>query len=121
MAEVVENELNSVVDNPIIFLEGQTLFNGRNVLENAVLSGGNFHGQPLALVLDHLKIAVAEIGNLLERQINKLVDKSTNEGLPAFLVEQPGLNSGLMIPQYVAASLVSENKVLVHPASADCS
>ena len=106
--EAVENELNAVVDNPLLFTE-----------EEDVLSGGNFHGQPIALVLDYMKLAVAEIGNLLERQINKLVDPATNDILPAFLIEKPGLNSGLMIPQYVAASLVSENKVLVHPASAD--
>lgn len=110
--EVVENELNAVVDNPIIFLE-------EDEEESAVLSGGNFHGQPLALVLDYLKLSLAEIGNLLERQINKLVDPATNDKLPAFLVDKSGLHSGLMIPQYVAAGLVSENKVLVHPASAD--
>lgn len=112
-------ELNAVVDNPIIFLKGQKLPNGEEIQENHVLSGGNFHGQPLAVVLDHLKLAIAEIGSLLERQINKLVDKATNERLPPFLAENAGLNSGLMIPQYVAAALVSENKTLVHPASAD--
>jgi histidine ammonia-lyase len=71
------------------------------------------------LVLDYLKLAMAEIGNLLERQMAKLVDKGHNDGLPAFLVEDAGLNSGMMIMQYTAASLVSENKVLVHPASVD--
>ena len=105
----VENELNAVVDNPIIFVE-----------EDLVLSAGNFHGQPIALPLDYLKLAFAEIGNLAERQINKLVDEATNDCLPAFLSEdETGIMSALMIPQYAAASLVSENKVLVHPASAD--
>lgn len=106
---VVEQELNAVVDNPLLFVD-----------EGDALSGGNFHGQPLALALDYLKIALCEIGNLLERQINKLVDEHTNDGLPAFLVEDTsGLHSGLMIPQYAAAALVSENKVLAHPASVD--
>ena len=107
--KVVENELNAVVDNPLIFVE-----------DDVVLSAGNFHGQPLALVLDYLKLAVAEMGNLWERQINKLVDEHHNDLLPAFLTaDSSGLHSGLMIAQYVAAGLVSENKVLVHPASAD--
>jgi histidine ammonia-lyase len=107
--KTIGNELNAVVDNPIIFVE-----------DDEVLSAGNFHGQPLALALDFLKLGIAEMGNLLERQINKLTDEATNDCLPAFLVkDSSGLHSGLMIPQYVAASLVSENKVLVHPASAD--
>lgn len=106
--EVIEQELNAVVDNPIIFTDRQ-----------AVLSGGNFHGQPIALVLDYLKLAIAEMGNLLERQICKLTDPANNDSLPDFLAENAGLHSGLMIPQYTAAALVSENKVLVHPASAD--
>ena len=107
--EVIRNEINAAVDNPLLFVD-----------ENKVLSGGNFHGQPIALVLDYLKLAIAEVGNITERQIAKLVDKNTNHGLPSFLVEnKDGTNSGIMITQYVAASLVSENKVLVHPASAD--
>lgn len=106
---IFAGEINAVVDNPIIFVE-----------EDEIISGGNFHGQPLALALDYLKLAVAEIGNIVERQINKLVDKATNDLLEPFLVyDENCVNSGLMIPQYVAASLVSENKVLVHPASAD--
>lgn len=105
---VIENELNAVVDNPIILAE-----------EERVVSGGNFHGQPLALVLDYLKIAIAEIGSILERQITKLVDDHHNYGLPPFLIDGVGLNSGMMITQYLAASLVSENKVLAHPASID--
>lgn len=106
---IMHNELNAVVDNPLLFVD-----------THCALSGGNFHGQPLALALDYLKIALCEIGNLLERQINKLVDEHTNDALPAFLTEDSsGLHSGLMIPQYVAAALVSENKVLAHPASVD--
>ncbi|HEX8368429.1 MAG TPA: aromatic amino acid ammonia-lyase [Pyrinomonadaceae bacterium] len=106
---IFANELNAAVDNPLIFVE-----------EDEVLSGGNFHGQPLALALDYLKLAISEIGNLVERQINKLLDKATNDLLEPFLIyDEKNINSGLMIPHYVAASLVSENKVLVHPASAD--
>lgn len=116
---LIEGELNAVVDNPILFLTGQTLPDGSVVEESRIVSGGNFHGQPIALALDYLKLAIAEVGNLLERQICKLTDKAHNDGLPAFLAEQAGLHSGLMIFQYTAASLVSENKVLVHPASAD--
>ncbi len=108
VSSVIQNELNAVVDNPIIFCE-----------EDEIISAGNFHGQPIALALDHLKLAVAEVGNLLERQINKLHDPHHNDHLPAFLIQDAGLNSGLMITQYAAAGLVSENKVLVHPASAD--
>ncbi len=107
--EIFACEINAAVDNPLIFAD-----------ENEVLSGGNFHGQPVALVLDYLKLAVAEIGNITERQVNKLVDKNTNDLLEGFLIfDENHINSGLMIPQYAAASLVSENKVLVHPASAD--
>ena len=108
VVSIVENELNAAVDNPLIFAE-----------DDKIISGGNFHGQPIALVMDYLKLAVAEIGNISERQINKMLDPATNDGLPAFLVNNAGLNSGLMILQYAAASIVSENKVLVHPASAD--
>ena len=106
---IFANELNAAVDNPLIFVE-----------EDVVLSGGNFHGQPLAFALDYMKLAISEVGNLVERQINKLHDKATNDLLEPFLVyDEKNINSGLMITQYVAASLVSENKVLVHPASAD--
>lgn len=108
VVSVIDNELNAAVDNPLIFVD-----------DDMVISGGNFHGQPIALVMDYLKLAVAEIGNIVERQINKLVDSNTNDCLPSFLINDTGLNSGLMIPQYVAAAIVSENKVLVHPASAD--
>ena len=106
---VVDNELNAAVDNPLIFVE-----------QDKIVSGGNFHGQPLALVMDYLKLAVSEIGNIVERQINKMVDGNTNDCLPNFLTaDNSGLYNGLMICQYTAAALVSENKVLVHPASAD--
>lgn len=109
--EIVETELNAAVDNPLIFSpDGKT---------GNVVSGGNFHGQPIALVMDYLKLALAEMGNITERQINKMVDAATNDGLESFLVYGNGVESGLMISQYAAAGVVSENKVLVHPASAD--
>ncbi|WGD34446.1 histidine ammonia-lyase [Olleya sp. YS] len=99
-------EINSVTDNPNIFAN-----------EDEIISGGNFHGQPLALALDYLKIAMAELGNISERRVFQLV--SGLRGLPAFLVNNPGLNSGFMIPQYTAASIVSANKQLATPASID--
>lgn len=110
--EVLVTEANAVTDNPLVFVpEGDD--------GGAILSGGNFHGQPVAMALDYLKIAIAEIGNISERRSAKLTDKYFSEGLPAFLVNEPGLNSGMMIPQYVAAALVSENKNKAHPASVD--
>lgn len=107
---VVEGELNSVTDNPLIFTG-----------PDRAISGGNFHGEPIALAMDMLGIAVAELGDIAERRVAKLIDPATNGGLPIFLIpkEKGGLHNGLMIPQYVAASLVSENKVLAHPASVD--
>lgn len=105
--EQVEIEINSVTDNPIIFPE---------TLEG--ISGGNFHGQPMALSFDFLGIALSELANISERRLERLVNPSLS-GLPPFLVEHGGLNSGFMIVQYSAASLVSENKVLAHPASVD--
>lgn len=107
---VIETELNSVTDNPLVFSDS-----------GKVLSGGNFHGEPMAIALDTLGIAISELANISERRTAKLVDPATNEGLPAFLIdkEKAGLNSGLMISQYTAAALVSENKVLAHPASVD--
>jgi histidine ammonia-lyase len=101
-------ELNAATDNPLVLLE-----------ERAIVSSGNFHGQPLAFALDALALAVAELASISERRVERLVNPSLSEGLPPFLVEEGGLNSGFMIPQYVAASLVSENKVLAHPASVD--
>lgn len=103
---VIETEINSVTDNPNIFPE-----------EDEIISGGNFHGQPLALAMDFLAIAMAELGNISERRIYKLVSGKRN--LPDFLVENPGLNNGFMIPQYTAASIVSQNKQLCTPSSID--
>jgi len=103
---VFETEINSVTDNPNIFPEDDT-----------ILSGGNFHGQPLAITLDFLAIALAELGSISERRTYQLI--SGLRGLPAFLVANPGLNSGLMIPQYTAASIVSQNKQFCTPASVD--
>ncbi len=105
---VVETELNSATDNPFIFDNPPR-----------AISGGNFHGEPIAIAMDILGIAVSEIANISERRIARLVDPHLNEGLPAFLVKGGGLNNGFMIPQYTAAALVSENKVLAHPASVD--
>lgn len=104
----VSTELNSATDNPLIFAE-----------EKEVISGGNFHGQPMALAFDFLSIAIAELANVSERRIERLVNPHLSDGLPAFLVKNGGLNTGFMIPQYVAAALVSENKVLAHPACVD--
>lgn len=104
--KVFKTEINSVTDNPNIF-----------VGEDVIISGGNFHGQPLALALDFLGIALAELGSISERRTYQLI--SGLRGLPAFLVDNPGLNSGFMIPQYTAASIVSQNKQLATPASID--
>ena len=99
-------EINAVTDNPLIFNK-----------EDEIISAGNFHGQPIALAMDFMAIAAAEIGSISERRIYKLI--SGTRGLPPFLTENPGLNSGFMIAQYTAASLVSKNKILCHPASVD--
>lgn len=104
----VEIEINSVTDNPLIFTNDQE-----------ILSGGNFHGQSIGIPMDLLSIALCGFANISERRINRLIDKNLNRGLPAFLTKNPGLNSGFMIPQYAAAALVSENKILAHPASVD--
>ena len=106
--EKLEIEMNAATDNPLIFDDGDT-----------VVSGGNFHGQPIAFAMDFLKIGVAELANISERRIERLVNPQLNEGLPPFLSPEPGLQSGAMILQYSAASLVSENKTLAHPASVD--
>ena len=102
----VNIELNSVTDNPLIFPGGD------------LISGGNFHGQPIAMAMDFLAIAVAELGSVSERRIEKITNPNLS-GLPAFVTEEVGLNSGYMIPHVVSAALVSENKVLCHPASID--
>lgn len=105
-------ELNAVTDNPLIFID-----DNENI---EVISGGNFHGEPLALAMDYLAIALTELGNISERRIMRLTDEDSNSHvLPAFLTEKGGLNSGFMIVQYTAAALATENKVLSHPASVD--
>jgi histidine ammonia-lyase len=104
----ISTELNSATDNPLVLVESQQL-----------VSAGNFHGQSLAFALDALAMAVAELANISERRVERLVNPNLSDGLPAFLTTDGGLNSGFMIPQYVAASLVSENKSLCHPASVD--
>lgn len=106
--EKIEIEMNGVTDNPLIFVE-----------EEDVISGGNFHGQPMAISFDFLGIAIAELANISERRLERLVNPSLSNGLPGFLVENGGINSGFMIVQYSAAALVSENKILAHPASVD--
>lgn len=101
----METEINSVTDNPLVFENGD------------IISGGNFHGQPLALALDYAAIALAELGSISERRTYLLLEG--HDGLPELLMEETGINSGFMIPQYTAAALVSENKVLCHPSSVD--
>lgn len=107
VGQVLEREINSATDNPLIFAQ-----------EGEVISGGNFHGQPLALALDFLAIAMAELADISERRLERLVNPQLSD-LPPFLTDKGGLNTGLMIAQYVAAALVSENKTLCHPASVD--
>lgn len=107
VTDVIAGELNAVTDNPLLFPE-----------DGSVISGGNFHGQPVALAMDYLGIALAELANISERRIERLVNPALS-GLPAFLTAKGGLHSGLMIVQYSAASLVSENKVWAHPSSVD--
>jgi histidine ammonia-lyase len=107
---VFEIEANSAVDNPLVFLTGS---------EGDVISGGNFHGEPLAFALDFLAIALSALAGISERRIERLVNPALSEGLPPFLAAGAGLNSGFMMPQVTAAALVSENKVLAHPASVD--
>jgi histidine ammonia-lyase len=131
--EVFETEANSAVDNPLVFVDGHgaTAAPGRQAdLRSAVeeslaasnsdvLSGGNFHGEPVAFALDFLAIALSALAGISERRIERLVNPALNEGLPPFLAPSAGLNSGFMMPQVTAAALVSENKVLAHPASVD--
>ncbi|CAN5287683.1 histidine ammonia-lyase [soil metagenome] len=110
---VINIELNAVTDNPLIFCD-------ENCEQIDVISGGNFHGEPLALAFDYLAMALSEIGNISERRLMRLTDENSNAHvLPAFLTENGGLNSGFMIVQYTAAALCTENKVLSHPASVD--
>ncbi|MFW5979921.1 MAG: histidine ammonia-lyase [Bacillota bacterium] len=106
--KIISKEINAVTDNPLLFPE-----------KDKVISGGNFHGQPLALAVDYLAMAVSELGNISERRIARMVDGSLNNDLEMFLTKKGGLNSGYMIVQYTAASLVAENKVLAGPSSTD--
>jgi histidine ammonia-lyase len=108
VGETVTVELNAGTDNPLVLVE-----------DGDIVSAGNFHGQPVAFALDVLAMAASELASISERRTERLVNPSLSEGLPAFLAADGGLNSGFMIPQYVAASLVSENKSLAHPASVD--
>jgi len=107
-AAIFERELGSVVDNPIVLAE-----------DGEVISGGNFHGQPLAFALDFLSIAVTELGSISERRTDRMLDPTRSSGLTPFLAGEPGLESGLMITQYTAAAIVAENRVLAHPASVE--
>src|SRR5205823_2338207 len=120
LRRVLDIEMNSATDNPLVFPDGavagpETVGTGHG----QVISGGNFHGEPVALALDFAKLAVAELGSISERRTALLVDPRLNGGLPAFLASEPGIHSGMMLYQYTAAALVSENKVLAHPASVD--
>lgn len=112
---VFETEANSAVDNPLVFVKNAKGSDG----EGEVLSGGNFHGEPLAFALDFLAIALSALAGISERRLERLVNPALSEGLPPFLAPGAGLNSGFMMPQVTAAALVSENKVLAHPASVD--
>jgi histidine ammonia-lyase len=104
---VVEREMNSATDNPLVFDDG------------AIISSGNFHAQPIGLVADHVAAALSEVGSIAERRIDLLTDARRSNGLPAFLSPDPGLHSGLMLVQYTAAALASENKTLCFPATVD--
>jgi histidine ammonia-lyase len=113
---MLETEVNAATDNPLI-LPGADVPGGRT--EDRSISAGNFHGQPIALSMDFLALALSEIGNISERRVARLMNRNESYGLPRYLIEDAGLNSGMMIVQYTAAALVSENKVLIHPASGD--
>ncbi len=106
--QMLETEINSATDNPLILTQ-----------QAASYSAGNFHGQPMALTMDFLALAIAELGNISERRMARLVNERESFGLPGYLIDRPGFYSGLMMAQYTAAALVSENKVLIHPASGD--
>jgi histidine ammonia-lyase len=118
--EVLEIEMNSAVDNPLVFLPPKPVGSAGQQSEGEIISGGNFHGQPLAFALDFLAIALATLAGISERRTERMVNPSLSEGLPQFLAPgTPGINSGYMMVQVTAAALVSENKVLAHPASVD--
>jgi histidine ammonia-lyase len=112
---VFETEANSAVDNPLVFIHNDI----QNDEGSDILSGGNFHGEPVAFALDFLGIALSALAGISERRVERLVNPSLNEGLPPFLAGDAGLNSGFMMAQVTAAALASENKVLAHPASVD--
>jgi histidine ammonia-lyase len=112
---VFETEMNSAVDNPLVFVKNPKAMDG----EGDVISGGNFHGEPLAFALDFLAIALSALAGISERRLERMVNPALSEGLPPFLAAGAGMNSGFMMPQVTAAALVSENKVLAHPASVD--
>jgi histidine ammonia-lyase len=118
--QIVDVEMNAATDNPLIFPDGgdadpDAVATGHG----RVISGGNFHGEPIALALDFAKLAIAELGSISERRTANLVDPNLNAGLPAFLGSDSGLEAGFMLFQYTAAALASENKSLAHPASVD--
>src|SRR3989454_6266292 len=124
--EVMEIEINSAVDNPLVFparvVAGASPAQAQRssaASDGEILSGGNFHGEPIAFVLDFLGIALSALAGISERRLERLVNPALNEGLPPFLAAGAGLNSGFMMAQVTAAALVSENKVLAHPASVD--
>lgn len=121
--EVFEIEMNSAVDNPLVFPEEKKVGAPKRAvgtsLPGVIISGGNFHGEPLAFALDFLAIALTALSGISERRLERLINPALNEGLPAFLAPGAGLNSGFMMPQVTAAALVNENKVLSHPASSD--
>jgi histidine ammonia-lyase len=120
LRRVLDIEMNSATDNPLVFPDGGVAAEDAAATGGGrVISGGNFHGEPIALALDFAKLAIAELGAISERRTALLVDGRLNGGLPAFLAPSGGLDSGLMIAQYTAAALASENKVLAHPASVD--
>jgi histidine ammonia-lyase len=117
---VLDVEMNAATDNPLVFPEGGVAdVDVAATGGGRVISGGNFHGEPIALALDFAKLGIAELGAISERRTALLLDARLNGGLPAFLIADGGLNSGLMLLQYTAAALASENKVLAHPATAD--
>jgi histidine ammonia-lyase len=120
LRRVLDIEMNSATDNPLVFPDGGVAAEDALATGGGrVISGGNFHGEPIALALDFAKLAISELGSISERRTALLLDARLNGGLPAFLAAASGLDSGLMILQYTAAALASENKVLAHPASAD--
>jgi histidine ammonia-lyase len=119
---VMEIETNSAVDNPLVFVRRAQSVQGASapsMTEGDILSGGNFHGEPVAFALDFLAIAISALAGISERRLERMVNPALSEGLPPFLAPGAGLNSGFMMPQVTAAALVSENKVLAHPASVD--